>query len=173
MADKGIQANTFFSEQHKDKHKQGPFSHIIIAENMDSAANMGFIIRLADNIGIKRVYFISDSEPPKQSAIHKTASSAYHQVEVEFLSLAALNNKLDKDYQWIAIETSASAVSLYEIDFTSKMAFILGNERRGLSDELMENVDASTYIPMPGNTKSMNVSHALAVVLFEWYGRGG
>lgn len=171
MADKVVQANTFFSDHSKDKHRNGPFPHVIVGEQLDSTANMGFIIRLADNIGIKDVYFISDDAAPKMSAIQKTASSAYHNVNVHFLSLAALNDELGEDYQWIAIETSASAVSVYDMHFSSKMAFILGNERRGLSEELIEKIDTSTYIPMPGQTKSMNVSHALAVVLFQWYGR--
>jgi len=166
---KVIQANTFFSDLSK-KQTLGPFPHIIIAENIDSPANMGFIIRLADNVGIKNVYFIMEGEPPKLSVIKKTASSAFHQVEVEFLSLSVLNNKLDSDYKWIAIETMSSAVSVYDYSFSSKMAFILGNESRGLSDEIMKNIDEAIYIPMAGTTKSMNVSHALAVVLFEWYG---
>lgn len=170
MADKVIQANTFFSEHIKDKHSSGPFPHIIIAENIDSAANMGFIIRLADNFGIQKVYFIAEEQQVKMSAVHKTASSAIHQVKVEFLSLAALNDKLDKDYRWLAIETTASSVSVYDLHFSPKMAFILGNERRGISEELMAQIETSTYIPMPGNTKSMNVSHALSVVLAEWYG---
>lgn len=169
MADKVIQANSFFEKHILRDHTSGPFPHIIIAEDIASEANMGFIIRLADNMGIQNVYFISKSSP-KLSAIKKTAGSAFSQVQIEFLSLEELRIKLEDGFKWIAIETMEKSVSVYDFHFSPKMAFIIGNERQGLSEEMSKFIEASIYIPMPGNTKSMNVSHALAVVLFEWYG---
>ena len=48
------------------------------------------------------------------------------------------------------------------------MAFIVGSERNGLSEELLVQCDLVVYIPVPGPTRSLNVSHAAAVALFEW-----
>ena len=48
------------------------------------------------------------------------------------------------------------------------MAFIVGSERDGLSNELLKQCDVVVYIPVPGPTRSLNVSHAAAVALFEW-----
>ena len=46
--------------------------------------------------------------------------------------------------------------------------FFVGNEKVGLDDEPLKEVEKSVYIPMKGHNKSMNVSHALTIVLGEW-----
>ena len=55
----------------------------------------------------------------------------------------------------------------YDLDFTNKVAIIMGNEHRGISDEINEIVDKHIYIPMRGMIQSLNVSVATAVILYE------
>jgi tRNA (guanosine-2'-O-)-methyltransferase len=56
---------------------------------------------------------------------------------------------------------------LYEIDFTKKVAIVLGNEHRGVSDEAANLADKKFIIPMKGMVQSLNVSVAAAIVLYE------
>ena len=51
---------------------------------------------------------------------------------------------------------------------TRDVAFVVGNESRGIREEILEQCDKIVYIPVPGPTRSLNVSHAAAVALFEW-----
>jgi tRNA (guanosine-2'-O-)-methyltransferase len=57
--------------------------------------------------------------------------------------------------------------SLYELDLTQKVAFVFGNEHRGVSDEASEKADGIFMIPMFGMVQSLNVSVACAVTLYE------
>jgi len=50
-----------------------------------------------------------------------------------------------------------------------KMVLVLGNEKFGMSEKILMQCQEIRYIPMPGKIKSMNVSHAASVGLFEWY----
>jgi len=60
-----------------------------------------------------------------------------------------------------------AAVDLYEIDFTKKVAVVVGNEHRGISEEAVKYSDKLFYIPMYGMIQSLNVSVATAIVLYE------
>ena len=100
--------------------------------------------------------------------IKKTAASAYKKVEHVFIAPNALHEYLPKDYALVAIETSQSAQNIYQSQLPEKIAFLVGNERAGITAPILEHCCMQVYIPMFGITKSMNVTHALAVSLFEW-----
>ena len=68
----------------------------------------------------------------------------------------------------VAIETADNATCIYDTPLPEDVAFIVGSERNGLSDDLLAQCDMVVYIPVPGPTRSLNVSHAAAVALFEW-----
>jgi len=57
--------------------------------------------------------------------------------------------------------------SLYECDLSGKLAFLVGNEGAGLSDELLSLATCTITIPMPGRVESLNAAAAAAVCLFE------
>lgn len=54
------------------------------------------------------------------------------------------------------------------VSFPEKAAFIVGNEVNGISDKLLEIAHDKIFIPVPGVISSLNVSHSLAVAVFEW-----
>ena len=62
---------------------------------------------------------------------------------------------------------SSSAVSLYEIDFTNPVALIFGNEHDGVSGEIRALADGNFVIPQVGMIRSLNISVACAVSLYE------
>ena len=69
----------------------------------------------------------------------------------------------------IAIETCSEAKNIYKTTLPIDAAFIVGNEKYGISEELLSRTHQQVFIPMPGPVKSLNVSHALSIALFEWY----
>ena len=58
---------------------------------------------------------------------------------------------------------------IYETELPADAAFIVGNESHGIHEEILNQCDMVVYIPIPGPTRSLNVSHAASVALFEWY----
>ena len=144
---------------------------VIIADNIRTPENMGMILRLAGNIGADKVFFVND-DPEKEVRnwkIKKTASGADTKISWEIITQKELFNKMPSDYQLVAIETSEKAENIYNIKLPAKIAFIVGNEVYGIANELLKKADKTVYIPVPGVISSLNVTHALAVSIFEWY----
>lgn len=143
---------------------------IIIADDIRTPENMGAIIRLGANIGASLVIFISEKATEfKNYKIQKTASGAAEktqwQIVKDFDSALQL---LPKGQKLIAIETSAKSENIYTSDLPEKVAFVVGNEVKGIRPEVLEQIKKHYYIPIPGPVSSLNVTHALSVALFEW-----
>jgi TrmH family RNA methyltransferase len=62
----------------------------------------------------------------------------------------------------------AETIRLYtEIDMTAPVAFILGREASGVSNEVLIESDGLIHIPMADGVESLNVAAAAAVLLYE------
>lgn len=130
--------------------------------------NIGNLIRLADNAGASQVYILGRDFQLRTSSIKKTAGLSFANIDLHFCTPEEFFEAIPKDYQLVAIETCADSVNLFQEKLPEKIAFLLGNERNGLPEEILEKCNRKVHIPMTGKCKSMNVSHALAVALFEW-----
>jgi tRNA G18 (ribose-2'-O)-methylase SpoU len=141
----------------------------VLGVNLRSPDNVGALIRLADNIGAKKAFFIGDEGDYRPRKIGRKASSAGKSMNWEITNLEEVKKQIPEDFTWLAIETAKGATNLYKTELPKKVVFIAGNESFGLDDEFLPNCDQLVYIPMPGHTVSMNVSQATAVTIFEWY----
>ncbi len=131
--------------------------------------NIGQIIRLAHNVGAVKVVFINERKNFRESKIKKTAGFSFEQMSWEFMSKKEFNDLIQSDFQLVILETCSGAKSCFEIVLPEKAIILAGSESHGLPPEIIDKSDLQVYIPMPGGCKSMNVSHALSVVSFEWY----
>ncbi|WP_430814984.1 TrmH family RNA methyltransferase [Carboxylicivirga sp. RSCT41] len=154
----------FFNETNTCSIKEGS-DIIIVTDNFSTPENIGSIIRLAANVDASRVIVLG-SEACRQSKVKKTAGAAMGHVKVEWQSADTL--VIPDSYRLVALETVDGASDLYENELPAKMAIVLGNEKYGISEEILARCDEAVYVPMPGAIKSMNVSHAAATCLFEW-----
>ncbi|MDZ7775525.1 MAG: TrmH family RNA methyltransferase [Bacteroidales bacterium] len=133
--------------------------------------NHGALIRLGDNVGAHKVFFTADPNRFSMTRIKKTAGSSHTHMPFAFSTLDKIIEEIPPDHQWVAVETSAKAEMIYSAVLPEKCVFVVGNETNGLPPDMLRHCQKHVYIPMPGHTKSMNVSHAAAVVLFEWLRR--
>ena len=155
----------FFNEANKSRSQEGS-DVIIITDNFSTPENIGSIIRLAANVNASKVMVLG-SEACRESKVKKTAGAAIGHVKVEWQSADSFT--IPEGFQLVALETVEGAKGIYECVLPHKLAIVLGNEKYGVSQEVLGKCDAAVYIPMPGAIKSMNVSHAAAVCLFEWF----
>ncbi len=58
-------------------------------------------------------------------------------------------------------------MDIYDLDFTDKVAIVLGNEHRGISEEAAKLADERFSIPMYGMVQSLNVSVSAAITIYE------
>ena len=141
---------------------------IIIADHLMTPDNMGAMIRLADNIGASEVCFLGKEEEHRLGKVRRAAASSRDNIRWYFSEETDLHKIVPEDKSIVAIETADNATCIYDTQLPKDVAFIVGSESHGLGEELLAQCDMVVYIPVPGPTRSLNVSHAAAVALFEW-----
>ncbi|HEY9052502.1 MAG TPA: TrmH family RNA methyltransferase, partial [Gammaproteobacteria bacterium] len=68
----------------------------------------------------------------------------------------------------IALELTTRAENLLETDLPEQCSLVIGSERHGISAEILDKCQRAVFIPMYGINGSMNVTHSLAIALYEW-----
>ncbi len=163
-------SHTLFSNADFKKLSGKFYPPVIVAEKILSPENMGAILRLAGNMGALNVWFVYDEFPDfRQYKINRRSSGDSEKVKWDYIHYKNLFAVLPSGYHYVAVETTPDATDLYLERLPEKTVFFVGNERFGLSDELLAKIDTKVYIPLTGPISSLNVSHALSVALFEWF----
>mgnify|MGYP000156205387 CR=1 FL=1 len=162
-----IDNQTFFNEHESPKWETAP---IVVAWKFTSADNLGALIRVCDNFGVKQVFFVGNELDYKLSRIKRNATTAFKKVEWSFISENQIWENLPKETLKIAVDTTSESVAINDFDFKkykNEMCLFFGNETIGLEDGVVKKCDASVHIPMIGNSFSMNVVQAASVTLYE------
>ncbi len=140
----------------------------VVIENVHDPHNVSAIFRTCDAVGVPKISLLYNTEEfPKISRI--SSSSANKWIEKErFSDTAECFDSLRKEgFKIYSTMLDETAKSIYQTDFTEKIAIVMGNEHRGVSEEAAELSDGLIYIPMHGMIQSLNVSVATAVILYE------
>ena len=144
------------------------FSLRVVLENIHDPHNVSAIFRTCDAVGVSSVDLLYTEEKFPNISSVSSASSKKWVEQRKFDSTKECVDKLkDEGFKIYGSILSYKAEDIYNIDFTEKVAIVMGNEHRGISDEIIENVDKHIYIPMRGMIQSLNVSVATAVILYE------
>ena len=141
---------------------------MLIADHLMTPDNLGAIIRLADNIGATEVCFLGNEDEHRLGKVRRSAASSRDNIRWYFSEETDLRKIVPEGKSIVAIETADNATCIYDTQLPENAAFIVGSERHGIREELLKQCDMVVYIPVPGPTRSLNVSHAAAVALFEW-----
>ncbi|MFV0365831.1 MAG: TrmH family RNA methyltransferase [Mangrovibacterium sp.] len=155
----------FFKEQELQSPAHPP---IVVAWQVKNPQNVGSLMRLTDNVGGDRLILLDDENDKREASIKKTAGLSYKNVGLEYQLSTDFFANIPAEYTVCAIETSTGATNIFRTELPDKVIFLLGSESKGLPEELLKQTHMAVYIPMTGKCKSMNISQALAVSLFEW-----
>jgi len=141
----------------------------ILLDNVRSMYNVGAFFRTADGAGIERLLLSGITARPPKNAIRKTALGAEQRVSWEPVEdTATLVNQLrEREYEIAAIETSTSAVDIFEWQPRFPVCVLFGHEVDGLRPALLAACDTHVRIPMLGLKHSLNVASAGAIVIYE------
>jgi len=140
----------------------------IVMDNVHKPHNLAAIIRTCDAVGIGDIHGVSSNEQ-KVGVNLKSASGSDHWVNLYIHdSTSSIITLLKKDgFSIYAANDSQAAVDYRRIDYRKPTAIVLGAELDGISQDTLEGADGEIKIPMQGMVKSLNVSVANAVVIFE------
>lgn len=142
-----------------------------ILDNVLDTYNVGGIFRLADAIGVKKIYLCGQTETPPNPRIKKASINTTEWINWEYAETAvsAIKNlrlKI-KDIQIVAVEQDGKSIPYTEINYQLPIAFVVGNETTGISKQVLKLVDCVAEIPMFGVNKSLNVIVSLSIVSFK------
>lgn len=141
----------------------------VVLENVFDPHNISAVMRTCDAIGIQDIYILNTKIPRHKKWGTRSSSSAAKWLTVhQFENAEECFSSLRKNYSTIlTTHLSSDAVSLYEINFTKSIALVFGNEHSGVSDEIRALADGNFIIPQSGIIRSLNISVACAVTLYE------
>ena len=143
----------------------------IVLENVFDPHNISAVMRTCDAVGVQEVYVLNTKIPRHKKWGPKSSSSAAKWLTVyQFENAEECFSELRKKYSKIlTTHLSSDALNLYEIDLTQPVALVFGNEHSGVSEEIRNLADGNFIIPQAGIIRSLNISVACAVTLYEAY----
>ena len=143
----------------------------VVMENVFDPHNVSAVMRTCDAVGIQDIYILNTKISKHKKWGAKSSSSAAKWLTIhEYDDASVCFAELRKRFSLIlTTHLSSNAVSLYEIDFTGSVALVFGNEHDGVSEEIRSLADGNFIIPQVGMIRSLNISVACAVSLYEAY----
>ncbi len=142
---------------------------VLVLDRLRSAFNVGNIFRLADAVGAAEVITCGYTAAPPHPKLEKTARGCdvivpTRRAESAEEAVAELKARGCTVY---AVETAASATTVWETTLRFPAAFVLGNEALGVSGGALALCDGIVRLPCRGVKNSVNVGNCAAVVLYE------
>ncbi len=145
---------------------------IVILDNIRSLNNIGSVFRTSDAFVVEKIYLCGITATPPNKDIHKTALGATDTVAWEYVEdTLTLVKKLQKEGVAVAsIEQADNATLLqdFEILKDKRYAIVMGNEVKGVQQEVVSASDACIEIPQFGTKHSLNISVTTGIVLWSF-----
>ena len=143
----------------------------VVLENVFDPHNISAVMRTCDAVGVQEVYILNTKIPRHKKWGAKSSSSAAKWLTIhQFEHAEECFRELRKKYSKIlTTHLSTDAVNLYDMNFTQPLALVFGNEHSGVSEEIRALADGNFVIPQMGIIRSLNISVACAVTLYEAY----
>ncbi len=140
----------------------------VFMEKVVNEHNFSAILRTADAVGVLHVHYVYSrcADPP----IHpRITQGAHHWLRLhrEESAPAALERLRKEGYRILVTRVDPTARDFREVDYTGNVVVVVGNEHEGVSPEVAALADERLWIPMVGMARSLNVSVATALVLYE------
>ncbi|MBL4656054.1 MAG: RNA methyltransferase [Bacteroidetes bacterium] len=141
----------------------------VVMEHVDDPHNISAVLRTCDAIGIHEVQIIDKSEPEEIKMGKRSAASALKWVELNYFQDAdsCIERLKSNGFQIYSTHLSSKSSSLFDLDLTQRIALVFGNEKEGVSEEMLKMSDKNFNIPQVGMIQSLNISVACAVTLYE------
>jgi len=141
----------------------------VVLENVFDPHNISAVMRSCDAVGIQDIFVLNTKIPKHKKWGRRSSSSAakwltVHEFDNSKECFAELRKRFDKIY---TTHLSTDAVSVFDLRFTDRIALVFGNEHDGVSEESRSLSDGNFIIPQVGMIKSLNISVACAVTIYE------
>lgn len=142
---------------------------VLILPNIRSGHNVGAMFRTADGAGVDKLYLTGFTPCPPHVQVDKVSLGAEKWVQWEYSkNTLPVIKKLKKDgFSIVALEQTKKSVNIYSWQPKFPLALIVGNEKTGVTANLLKYCDTAVHLPMKGKKKSLNVSVAAGIAMYE------
>ena len=148
---------------------------IVVLDDVRSMHNVGSVFRTADAFRLEAVYLCGITGCPPHSEIHKTALGAEDSVSWRYFdtALAAVEELKANGVTVLSIEQAEGSTKLPQFvpEPAKPYAIVLGNEVKGVHQEVIDASDGCLEIPQFGTKHSMNVSVTAGIVIYHFASR--
>lgn len=143
-------------------------SKVVILDHLEDPHNLGAIIRTCEAAGISGIILPKDRSVSVNSTVMKTSTGALENVNIAMVTnLNQTIKKLKDNGFWIVGTDMENSVDYREIDYSGKIALVIGSEGFGMSDSVKKSCDFIARIPMNGKINSLNASVAAGIMIYE------
>lgn len=148
---------------------------VVVLDHVRSLNNVGSVFRTSDAFRVEAIYLCGITACPPHAEIHKTALGAEESVDWLYFkdTMEAVEKLKAEGYVVCAIEQAEGSTMLDKLllDKTKKYVVILGNEVKGVQQNVVDNCDMCVEIPQYGTKHSLNVSVTAGIVIWDFFQR--
>ncbi len=158
--------NQFEHQRHKDGSElERPREIIVACAPMRSNVNISSIARTASACAVERLVLTGTA-----SLIAKIARDGVSELEVSThrTLLPVLKKLKNNGYRLVGLEQTTNSVSMHNYNFTRRTALVVGNERTGLTQDILSILDDVVEIPVYGLPHSFNAATAASMSMYEY-----
>ena len=157
-----------FEEYQPSIHKMEIY---LIADGVRLIENIAAFFRLADAMGVRKIFFTERKESYRASRLKKISRSTSELVPAQWdISREDMRKYVPKNAIIIALEYTLDSYPIAHVKADlrkSPLVLVLGSEVNGISTPVLQQADQQVHLPMFGKNSSMNVSMAAAMALYE------
>ena len=144
---------------------------IVVLDNIRSLNNVGSVFRTSDAFLIEKIYLCGITATPPNKEIHKTALGSTESVDWEYAedTLSVVEKLKAEKIKVLSIEQAENSTMLnvFTPEKNQKYAIVMGNEVKGVQQEVVSASDGCIEIPQLGTKHSLNISVSCGVVLWD------
>lgn len=144
---------------------------IIVLDNIRSLHNIGAVFRTSDAFLIEKIYLCGITATPPNKEIHKTALGATETVAWEYAAetMDVINQVKGENVVIVSVEQVEGSVLLndFTVEANKKYVLVLGNEVKGVQQDVINSSDVVVEIPQLGTKHSLNVSVSGGIVIWD------
>ena len=146
---------------------------VVVLDNVRSLHNIGSVFRTSDAFRVERICLCGITAVPPHPELHKTALGAELTVDWQYVNNAveAVNNLREAGFTVFAVEQAEGSTMLQDVTLERgrRYAVVLGNEVKGVQQEVIDRCDGCIEIPQFGTKHSLNVSVTAGIVIWDLF----
>ena len=143
-------------------------SFLVILDHLEDPHNFGAIIRTCEAAGVDGIIIPKDRQVQVNATVMKTSVGTLDTMKVSRVAnLSSTIDYLKKNDFWVVGTALEDSVDYRSIDYSGKIALVIGNEGAGISELVRKKCDFIAKIPMYGTTNSLNASVASGIMIYE------